>query len=212
MHLLRSVRFVSCFIYAPRGVGSLSTIARLICQRVKAGDPLWIPRYARKATDLWMRDGRFQRALARDALLIPVPGSTPGSAQWSARQLAVAFHTLGLAQAVWTGLIRRHPVQKSATAQHGGRPTVWQHYASLALGPVPKPEPRTLVLVDDVVTKGRTLLAAAACLGTGLPHADIRAVALIRTLGFVKGIDIDRLVEPCEGLVYWAGGDARREP
>ena len=210
MQLLRSVRFVSCFIYAPRGVGSLSTVARLICQRVKAGDPLWIPRYARNVADLWMRDGRFQRVFARDALLVPVPGSTPGSTQWAAWQLAVAFHALGLAQAVWTGLMRQHPVQKSATAQHGERPTVWQHYASLALGPVPKPEPQTLVLVDDVVTKGRTLLGAAACLSARLPHADIRACALIRTLGFASGVD--RLIEPCEGLVYWAGGDARREP
>lgn len=210
--LRRSVRFASCFIYAPRGVGSLSTLARLICQRVKACDPLWVPRYASCAADRWVRDGRFHRVFARDALLVPVPGSTPGSAQWAAWQLAIAFRTLGLAQAVWTGLRRQYPVKKSATALVGERPTVWQHYASLAVCPVPRPEPRSVVLVDDVVTKGRTLLAAAACLGTHLPHAEIRAVALIRTLGFLKGVDIERLVEPCEGFVYWAGGDARREP
>lgn len=210
MHLRRSVRFASCFIYAPRGAGSLSAVASLICQRVKAGDPLWIPRYARCVADLWIHDGRFPRVFARDALLVPVPGSTPGSVHWAAWQLAVAFRALGLARAVWTGLRRQYPVRKSATALRGERPTVWEHCASLAVGPVPKPVPRTVVLVDDVITKGRTLLAAAACLGTHLPHTDIRAVALIRTLGFLN--HVDRVLEPCEGVIYWAGGDARREP
>jgi adenine/guanine phosphoribosyltransferase-like PRPP-binding protein len=69
---------------------------------------------------------------------------------------------------------------------------------------------RRIVLVDDVITKGRTLLAAAARLRRELPHADIRAIALVRTLGFLSRVD--RLLEPCQGLVYWSGGDARREP
>jgi adenine/guanine phosphoribosyltransferase-like PRPP-binding protein len=210
--LPRSVRFASCFIYAPRGVGLLSAVARLVCQRVKAGDPLWVPRYAACAADRWMRAGQLLRIFERDALLVPVPGSTPGSAPWAAWQLAVTFRALGLAQGVWTGLRRRYPIRKSATALLGERPTVWQHYSSMAVGAMPNPAPRKVVLVDDVVTKGRTLLAAAACLRAQLPHADIRAVALIRTLGFIRGVDTARLVEPCEGFVFWRGGDARREP
>jgi pyrimidine operon attenuation protein/uracil phosphoribosyltransferase len=71
------------------------------------------------------------------------------------------------------------------------------------------PMPR-LVLIDDVITKGRTLLAAAARLRKELPHSDIRGFALIRTLGFVDRIE--RLAEPCHGVIRWAGGDARREP
>ena len=34
--------------------------------------------------------------------------------------------------------------------------------------------------------------------------------ALVRTLGFLS--HLDRLLAPCAGVVYWAGGDARREP
>jgi hypothetical protein len=66
------------------------------------------------------------------------------------------------------------------------------------------------VLIDDVITKGRTLLAAAARLRSELPLADIRGFALIRTAGFVHQIKC--LEEPCHGVVRWAGGDARREP
>ncbi|MGO9804975.1 MAG: hypothetical protein ACLPQ6_08625 [Steroidobacteraceae bacterium] len=209
--LRRSLPFAACFIYAPRGAGLLSASGRVLCQRVKASDPFWVPRYAGCVAQLFARARLFQRVFARDALLVPVPGSAAaGTAQWAAWQLAMAFRQLGLAQGVWVGLERQFPVKKSATALSGERPTFWQHCASLAVTPVPKPVPHRLVLVDDVITKGRTLFAAANRLGRELPQADITAFALIRTLGFVNRID--RLFAPCEGFVYWTGGDARREP
>jgi adenine/guanine phosphoribosyltransferase-like PRPP-binding protein len=70
--------------------------------------------------------------------------------------------------------------------------------------------PRRIVLVDDVITKGRTILAAAAKLQEALPNADIRAFALVRTMGFLT--HVPHFLEPCQGVVRWAGGDARREP
>lgn len=36
------------------------------------------------------------------------------------------------------------------------------------------------------------------------------AFALVRTLGFLDRVE--RLLAPSEGVVYWARGDARREP
>ena len=59
-------------------------------------------------------------------------------------------------------------------------------------------------------TKGRTLLAAATRLQTELPHADIRAFALIRTQGFMP--QLGSVFESCHGVIRWAGGDARRDP
>jgi hypothetical protein len=64
--------------------------------------------------------------------------------------------------------------------------------------------------VDDVITKGRTLLAAAARINEALPGAQVRAFALLRTLGMIS--DLHRLLEPCRGQVRWMGGDARRIP
>jgi hypothetical protein len=66
------------------------------------------------------------------------------------------------------------------------------------------------VLVDDVITKGRTLLAAAMRLQVDLPPAEITAFALVRTLGFIE--QLQHLTEVCHGCVRWAAGDARREP
>jgi len=206
-----SLPFASCYAYAPRATGLLASAARLLCRRVKACDPLWLPRYARCVVELMASEPAFVRLLGRgDAWLIPVPGSTRTTPMyWAAWQLATALQALGAARGVWPGLVREFPVRKSATALLGERPTVPQHYGSLAVIEARAP-PGRLILVDDVITRGRTLLAAAARLRRSLPHADIRAFALVRTLGFLDRID--RVLAPCEGVVYWAGGDVRREP
>ena len=70
--------------------------------------------------------------------------------------------------------------------------------------------PSQVVLVDDVVTKGRTLLAAAARLHEAFPTIDIRAFALLRTMGL--GQRVDRLLDPCVGEIRWRAGDAHRNP
>ena len=75
--------------------------------------------------------------------------------------------------------------------------------------PSPKSQP-DIVLIDDVITKGRTTLAAALRLREAFPAATIRAFALVRTMGFVG--DIERLFEPCEGSIHWNGIDAYRDP
>lgn len=121
----------------------------------------------------------------------------------------MALTELGLAGTVWLGLQRTFAVRKSATALTGERPTVHEHYESFSVIRAPAPI-RRIVLIDDVITKGRTLLAAAARLQGQFPHADIRAFALIRTMGFERRVE--HLIEPCQGVIRWAGGDARREP
>ena len=70
--------------------------------------------------------------------------------------------------------------------------------------------PRRILLVDDVITKGRTALAAAARVHEAFPHADLRVFALIRTLGLLP--NVSQLLDPCEGVVRCLRGDARREP
>lgn len=90
------------------------------------------------------------------------------------------------------------------------RPTVLQHYQSFRVTTPSRQAPSTLLLIDDVITKGRTLAAAAIRLQEAFPKADIRAFALMRTMGFV--LDIPRLVEPCHGVIHWNGEDAYRAP
>lgn len=207
-----SLSFVSFYVYAPRAEGFTSAAARLLCHRVKASDPRWLPRYARQVVEICALERRFAQLFARDTFLVPVPGCTPtGERLTAACALAMALHELGLGQEVWCGIKRRTVVTRSATALPGARPSVRQHYESFGIAAAPRGAPlRRIVLVDDVITKGRTLFAAATRLRCAFPHADIRAVALVRTTGFVS--HLDRLLAPGDGVVRWAGGDARRDP
>ncbi|GAC1664477.1 MAG: hypothetical protein PVS2B3_17640 [Steroidobacteraceae bacterium] len=176
---------------------------------MKHSDAVWLARYVGHVYRAAIRDPRLLALFAGNAVLVPVPGSEPGGdAPWAASTLALALRDVGLAPAVWAGLRRCVAVRKSATAPGNARPTVAVHFGSLRVMPPPRVIER-VVLVDDVITKGRTLLAAAARMQAAFPHADVRAFALIRTVGFRH---VDKLVEPCVGVVRWAGGDARREP
>jgi hypothetical protein len=205
-----SLSFASCYVYSPRASGAMAEGSRLLCARVKTGDPTWIPRYAGCVHKTSCRDAQLAALFAGRPVLVPVPGSTIcGDAPWAAQLLAFALSEVGLGGGLWVGLRRQTGVRKSATSPAGGRPSVREHYESFAITRPLRPVAR-IVLIDDVITKGRTLLAAAARLQSELPQADIRAFALIRTLGFVARMD--RVLEPCHGVVRWAGGDAHREP
>jgi hypothetical protein len=204
------VTFASCYIYSPRAEGWLAEASRQMRDRVKSSDPAWLPRYAGFVYRSSFLDQQLAALFAPGGVLVPVPGSArSGEAPWPALRLALALAKVGFALPIWTGLRRQYAVTKSATAPTAGRPTVRQHYDSFAAAPPANPVHK-IVLIDDVITKGRTLLAAAARLRSELPLADIRGFALIRTEGFVQ--QIKHLEESCHGVVRWAGGDARREP
>ena len=210
---LRSIEFSSCYIYSPHGDSFGSAASRLLCNRLKSADFAWLPVYARSVREQTLQYAAWSRLFAKNSFLVPVPGSAPASrGVWAAQYLASALHGVGLGRSVWAGIERRFAVRKSATALSAQRPTVQQHYASFAVTrkSMPPELPTRLVIVDDVITKGRTILAAAIRLHEAFPNADIRAFALVRTMGFVP--KVGDALDPCQGVVRWAGGDARREP
>jgi len=165
--------------------------------------------------------GRFASTFGSRVVLVPVPGSAPlQRADWVGARLAWCLKEVGLAAEVWPILQRRLAVTKSAFAAVGQRPSVLEHYASFAVEhSLPG---RALVrqcagagglqltLVDDVITRGRTLLAAARRLHEAFPSAKISALALLRTLG--PDETLRRVFDPCLGDIRWAFGDARRCP
>lgn len=201
---------MSCYVYAPHGGGAIAAASRRMCVRVKNIDPLWVAHHAAFVWQTSFNDARLRELFAPDVVLVPVPGSVPArEGRSSALHLARALESLGLGMCVWPGLRREYAVRKSATAPSAARPSVREHYESFVVAVPDQPLPRIL-LIDDVITKGRTALAAAARLRAALPCTDVRAFALIRTLGFAD--HLERLTAWCHGVVRWTGGDARREP
>jgi pyrimidine operon attenuation protein/uracil phosphoribosyltransferase len=88
-------------------------------------------------------------------------------------------------------------VQKSAFALPAQRPDVQQHFNSMAAQAL-APAPTKIVLVDDVITQGCTLLAAASQLAITYPKAQIRGFALVRT---VSGVEVEAVPNLVPGTI-----------
>ena len=208
--MIRVITYASCYVYSPTGAGAVCERSRMLRALLKSGDAGFMRKYAlrvrQQARDSPLLAGFFDAA----DVLVPVPGSAPcpSGRLCAAEHLSIALVNAGLGGVAWPGLHRVRPVRKSATAAPGDRPTVSLHYESFIVDR-PSISPERIVLIDDVVTKGRTLLAAASRVQEAFPCAQIRAFALVRTMGFSG---IPQLLAPCRGEIRWKSGDAHRRP
>jgi predicted amidophosphoribosyltransferase len=189
----------------------MSARSRLLLGLLKSGDAGFMLKYALRVRQQAEESPPLAGFFEATDVLVPVPGCAPCApgASWTAEHLAAALVNEGLGRAAWAGLHRIRAVPKSATAARGQRPTVNLHYESLMIDRYPT-TPEKIVLIDDVVTKGRTLLAAASRVHEAFPCTHIRAFALVRTMGLISGVQ--RLVDPCRGEISWRAGDAHRSP
>jgi hypothetical protein len=209
--MIRAIEYASCYVYSPAGTGAVCERSRLLRALLKAEDATFMLKYAlrvrQQVTDSPLLAGFF----GPSDVLIPVPGCAPSIRGdiGAAGHLAVALVNEGLGGAAWPGLRRVRAVRKSATAAPGERPTVHRHYESFLIEQ-PAIPPESIVLIDDVVTKGRTLLAAGSRVHEAFPGAQIRAFALVRTMGLIAGVQ--HLLDPCRGEIRWRCGDAHRSP
>jgi predicted amidophosphoribosyltransferase len=210
---MRPLDFASCYVYAPCGACPVSARSRSLCALIKAPEPALVPLHARCVMRQAQRMPMLAEFFRAIDVLVPIPACEPGrpSREYLPERLADAFVAEGLATTAWRGLSRVSAVPKSATSAPGRRPTVRAHYDSLSVvSGCELPEDAHLLMIDDVVTRGRTLLAAAARLREAFPQARITAFALLRTLGFRD--HIEDLLDPCVGRIGWRAGDAHRNP
>jgi predicted amidophosphoribosyltransferase len=208
--MIERIDFASCYVYSPTGTGEVCQRSRLLRALLKAGDARFLVKYANRVQQQAVESAQLAGFFRAGDVLVPVPGSAPSSCgMWVAADLADALLREGLGTIAWPGLRRIRAVRKSGTAPPGARPSVELHYESFLVECPPR-ELRSVVLIDDVITKGRTFLAAAARMREALPGTQVRAFALLRTLGLAQ--HVNRLLSPCRGEIRWAAGDARREP
>jgi hypothetical protein len=208
--VIENLAYASCYVYSPAGKGAVCERSRLLRALLKEGDAHFMIKYAlrvQQQVEPWARLAGFFRS---DDVLVPVPGSSPRvRGTWASADLAHALVHEGLGAMAWHGLHRVLPVPKSATAVPGGRPTVSRHYQSFCMDQPPV-HPAGVMLIDDVITKGRTLLAAGIRVRETFPGVQVRAFALMRTMGLIVGVD--QLLDPCTGEIRWRWGDAQRTP
>jgi hypothetical protein len=209
--MIPAIEYASCYVCSPTGIGLVCERSRLLRALLKAGDAAFMLKYAFRVRQQANESPQWAGFFGAADVLVPVPGSAPHTAgdPWAAEHLALALVNAGIGGQTWPGLRRVRAVRKSAAAAPGDRPTVNVHYDSFDIEVTPT-APERILLVDDVVTRGRTLLAAASRVHEAFPLAQIRAFALVRTMGFIAGVA--QLLDPCKGEIRWRGGDAHRSP
>jgi hypothetical protein len=130
--------------------------------------------------------------LADAGVLVPIPGHAPrlGSSLWVAERICRALLAEGIGTKCWALLSRTQKVARSSGHRSAlERPDPQQHYDTLAVEAVLEDVP-SILLVDDVVTRGSTLIGAATRLRGEFPRAEIRAFALARV---DNNIDLDNV-------------------
>lgn len=210
--LLSEVRFGAFLQYSPHGESDPSRRSRSWRDNIKRDVPGAIARVVGELLKREEARALRDELLGDDVVLVPTPRSAPlrPGALWPGRRICEEIETRGLGKAVLPCIERRTAVQKSAFAARGERPTPQTHFESLRVTGELLSAGR-LLLVDDFVTKGATLLAAASLLKATYPKADIACFALVRTMGLVP--EVEGTVAPCVGTIRLSSwGDALREP
>jgi hypothetical protein len=219
MPFLPNIRFGAYLVYTPRGATEKSKQSKDLCIAVKEdkfGPVESPPRMVRVIPYLAKRlAGKIKGTPLADffadrPVLVPTPRSSPVKPGTLYPTRIICDHLVVNGLGIETRILleRVKAVPKAATSRPAERPTIQMHYDSLrVVGELLKP--RSILLVDDVVTQGTMLLASATRLQEAFPDAQIRVFALIRTMSHTE---IDRIEDICAGTIEPRGDHGVRTP
>jgi hypothetical protein len=209
--LLSEIELGTFLRYSPSGTSEVSKRSRAWRDAVKAGKPDWIGLALDHLREALEPSG-LRRFLGPDVILVPVPRSAPLSepeALWPGRLICEGLIERGLGKEVLPCVERTEAVPKSAFAERGGRPTTERHLETMRIERALF-APRRITLVDDIVTIGRTILAAGSHVRAANPDAELRAFALIHTYGLTG--DVEKIEMPYVGALKRTGGWIGHDP
>lgn len=142
----------------------------------------------------------FKDFFASKPVLIPVPRSSPltKDALWVPNNIANAMVEMGLGSKVISCLSRTSSVNRSAQSTPSKRPLPMDHYNSVSVNKTLTPL-QNVLLVDDIVTRGSTLMGMANRLLDDYSSVEIRAFAAIRTIS--NPAEFKNRLDPVKGYI-----------
>lgn len=173
-----------------------------------------IPYTAQRLADYHKTNSVIQQCFAGEILAVPIPRSTPTPPKqpdslWPAMRICEELQKFGLVKDIRPLLVRTQAVRKSATAIAAQRPAMGQHYETIECQSFLIPQhTQRILLVDDVVTRGATLLACYQRLRDVAPNVSIEGFAVARTQS--KG-EIDSIVLPARQRCHLVGDQSYRD-
>ena len=199
------IEFSSFLSYSPHGITSTEIYTKTLVIALKKDQYMpSLKNYVSIISVLELKkhiySTNFGDYFGADSVLVPVPRSSMKrpSTIWIPKRLAQALIREGLGGRVSTCLKRLTPIQKSSTSKGQDRPKPIEHYNSLEVQTLIE-QPSEIVLIDDVITSGSTLLGAANRLADAFPNSKIRAFAFVRTM--TDPSDFRKFIDPCKGII-----------
>lgn len=186
---LQQIEFGSLLSYSPHGYSASDIASKSWMVAVKQdhfvlteGKRIPMSEFVAETVKQKLDSVPFSHLFAGMPVLVPTPSSAlkkPDSLDVPTR---IAFELKKkLGNEVAECLVRVKPLPKSATSAAAGRSTVGQHFDSLQVQEI-LTKPKSVLLVDDVVTRGATLLGAANRLAESYPEAKIAAFVALRAV------------------------------
>lgn len=207
---LSEVRFSALLQYAPQGQSEASQASREAVVWIKRDTPAYVERIGVRCAEC-AAEGRFADLFGPDVVLVPIPRSEPlrSGTLWPALRIAEELLRRGLGAEVRPMLVRREATVKSALQRSAGsRPGPLDHVRTIAVNSLPLGI-RRVVLVDDVVTRGATLLGCASVLAQASPSLEVRCFAAVRTM---SDQEIETMLSPVCGKITLSGERLHRHP
>jgi len=146
--------------------------------------------------------------------LVPIPRSklSVPNELWVPKKIAEALEARGMGR-VFDILERKMPVPTSHLSKTSERPSPEQHYESLSIKVdlLSLNGMDSITLVDDVITRGSTMLGSASLVHDKYPNVKIVGFAALRAISNPK--EFVQVLDPTRGIItYGPGGGPFREP
>jgi len=202
---LSEIEYGSFLSYSPYGNSDTAKLSRTARSQLK-GDEHVGPNDTPMSTLIAENIRRnleklpFANFFNKNTILVPTPSSAllQSNSLWVPQRLARAFVKKGLGKDCVECLSRIKPIRKASTSPASERPKAYEHYDTMGVVQT-LDRPEEILLVDDVVTRGSTLLGAANKLSDEFPDANIRAFAAIRTI--TNPNEFTDIIAPCIGTI-----------
>lgn len=217
MHL-SEIEFGSLLSYSPRGNSDSQCRSRTVTMALKndqyvtsGSNQILMSDYIAERLATEMVRLPFVNYFNVNPILVPIPNSSfnRSGTLWVPQRLANALVRKGLGTKVVECLKRIKPLPRSATSLAVNRPKAAAHFDSLAVEKTLF-EPPEILLIDDIVTRGATLLGAANKMSEAYPNSHIRAFAVVRTISSPE--EFINIYDPRTGTIALRGEGTFRVP
>ncbi len=216
MHLSQ-LEFSALLTYSPRGDSREIRFSKDVMLLLKKDafiedPPILMSQWIAEKIKKELTNLEFNSFFQPDITLIPTPKSSlmQPDTLWVPERIAKALVSKGLGKEVLSCLSRRTPIRKAARCLPSMRPKPIEHYESMSVQAGLSP-PDEILLIDDIITRGATLLGAANRLADAFPQTRIRAFSVMRTISDPN--DFITLYDPCKGTITLRpSGDTIRRP